>query len=148
MWVSALSSWRCFRVAKESCGILQPLIRSGGEATVTTVCARVLLKPVKGTCCSGITSASHAEGPGLNPQCFHTTFDFLLCGCSLVCMLELFRKFDRRWMMTPAGLEPAIPGSVGRCLIHWATGPSIVADGSLSERTWQGPARGSPPERT
>ena len=24
--------------------------------------------------------------------------------------------------MTPAGLEPAIPGSVGRC--HWATGPS------------------------
>ena len=25
--------------------------------------------------------------------------------------------------MTPAGLEPAIPGSVVRCLIHWATGP-------------------------
>ena len=24
--------------------------------------------------------------------------------------------------MTPAGLEPAIPGSVDRCLIHWATG--------------------------
>ena len=23
----------------------------------------------------------------------------------------------------PAGLEPAIPGSVGRCLVHWATGP-------------------------
>jgi hypothetical protein len=28
--------------------------------------------------------------------------------------------------MTPAGLEPAIPGSVGRCLIHWATGPVVV----------------------
>ncbi len=28
--------------------------------------------------------------------------------------------------MTPAGLEPAIPGSVGRCLIHWATGPDSV----------------------
>ena len=28
--------------------------------------------------------------------------------------------------MTPAGLEPAIPGSVGRCLIHWATGPPIT----------------------
>ena len=27
--------------------------------------------------------------------------------------------------MTPAGLEPAIPGSVGRCLIHWATGPLL-----------------------
>ena len=26
--------------------------------------------------------------------------------------------------MTQAGLEPAIPSSVGRCLIHWATGPS------------------------
>ena len=29
--------------------------------------------------------------------------------------------------MTPAGLEPAIPGSVGRCLIHWATGPDDQA---------------------
>ena len=28
--------------------------------------------------------------------------------------------------MTPAGLEPAIPGSVGRCLIHWATGPVLA----------------------
>ena len=27
--------------------------------------------------------------------------------------------------MNPAGLEPAIPGSVGRCLIHWATGPYL-----------------------
>ena len=27
--------------------------------------------------------------------------------------------------MTPAGLELAIPGSVGRCLIHWATGTSV-----------------------
>ena len=25
--------------------------------------------------------------------------------------------------MNPVGLEPTIPGSVGRCLIHWATGP-------------------------
>ena len=25
--------------------------------------------------------------------------------------------------VTPVGLEPTIPGSVGRCLIHWATGP-------------------------
>ena len=27
--------------------------------------------------------------------------------------------------MTPAGLEPAISGSVGRCLINWATGASL-----------------------
>ena len=25
--------------------------------------------------------------------------------------------------MTPAGFEPAIPGSVCRCITHWATGP-------------------------
>ena len=25
----------------------------------------------RGTWCSGITSASHAEGPGFNPQCVH-----------------------------------------------------------------------------
>ena len=27
--------------------------------------------------------------------------------------------------MIPAGLEPAIPGSVGRCLIHWAMVPVV-----------------------
>ena len=34
--------------------------------------------------------------------------------------------------MTPAGLEPAIPGSVGRCLIHWATGPMSKLSQKLS----------------
>ena len=34
--------------------------------------------------------------------------------------------------MTPAGLEPAIPGSVGRCLIHWATGPTGNAGGCVN----------------
>lgn len=33
--------------------------------------------------------------------------------------------------MTPAGLEPAIPGSVGRCLIHWATGPDGICHGAV-----------------
>jgi hypothetical protein len=28
--------------------------------------------------------------------------------------------------MIPAGLEPAIPGSAGRCLIHWATGLVVL----------------------
>ena len=31
----------------------------------------------------------------------------------------------RNRQMILAGLEPAILGSVGRCLIHWATGPDI-----------------------
>ena len=34
--------------------------------------------------------------------------------------------------MTPVGLEPTIPGSVGRCLIHWATGP-VSARPRISE---------------
>ena len=40
--------------------------------------------------------------------------------------------------MTPAGLEPAIPGSVGRCLIHWVKGPCLrtvaVSSSTLSMR--------------
>ena len=51
---------------------------SGGKH----VSVYVLSIPVKGTWCSGITSASHAEGPGLNPQCVHTTFG--ICPNSLV----------------------------------------------------------------
>ena len=41
--------------------------------------------------------------------------------------------------MTPAGLEPAIPGSVGRCLIHWATGLSgalLQVHNFRSARSW------------
>ena len=38
---------------------------------------------------------------------------------------ELMVHMDTLGTMTPAGLEPAIPDSVGRCLIHWATGPSV-----------------------
>ena len=30
--------------------------------------------------------------------------------------------------MTPVGLEPTIPGSAGRCLIYWATGPLGVTE--------------------
>ena len=37
--------------------------------------------------------------------------------------------------MTMAGFKPAIPGSVGRCHIHWATGPSgDLADAAKSLR--------------
>ena len=39
--------------------------------------------------------------------------------------LNLFSMLPQT-SVTPAGLEPAIPGSVGRCLIHWATGPACV----------------------
>ena len=46
---------------------------------------------------------------------------------SALCRASRLRIWTRRCsskrIMTPAGLEPAIPGSVGRCLIHWATGP-------------------------
>ena len=35
-------------------------------------------------------------------------------------------------MVTPVGLEPTTPGSVGRCLIHWATGPVDTCLGKSS----------------
>ena len=38
-------------------------------------------------------------------------------------LFRLRRAASFCWMATPVGLEPTIPGSVGRCLIHWATGP-------------------------
>ena len=52
--------------------------------------------------------------------------------------------------MTPAGLEPVIPGSVSRCLIHWATGPSGGDDAqailSASVALGGGRDRGSSPQ--
>ena len=39
-----------------------------------------------------------------------------------------------QWNMTSAGLEPAIPGSVGRCLIHWATRPSDLLVNTPTQR--------------
>ena len=39
--------------------------------------------------------------------------------------LKLDYNLKRGLQMNPAGLEPAIPSSVGRCLIHWATGPDV-----------------------
>ena len=86
----------------------------------------VLRRPVKGTWRRGTTSASHVECPGLNPQCVRTTFGIWLRGCLFVCWLDLFPKCICRQIMTPAGLEPATPGSVGRSLFHWATGPAIT----------------------
>ena len=46
------------------------------------------------------------------------------------CDLALWRHGENTTVLeecpTPVGLEPTIPGSVGRCLIHWATGPLSV----------------------
>ena len=109
-----------------------------------------------GTWCSGITSASHAEGPGFNPQCVHFVHN-PICPLRMnslswktkhiptkmtqalgsihfvhnpICPLRLNSSSRKTkhipTKMTPAGFEPAIPGSVGRCLIHWATGPLAV----------------------
>ena len=61
---------------------------------------------------------SNPTGVVLSKEAFHTS--------------KLMGFLQRDWQelespmkdeMTPAGLEPAIPGSVGRCLIHWTTGP-------------------------
>ena len=47
----------------------------------------------------------------------------LLRCCPLGHPLQLDQMSIWQGEMNPAGLEPAIPGSVGRCIIHWATGP-------------------------
>lgn len=36
---------------------------------------------------------------------------------SKMCLIKVLKKKNQ----PPAGLEPAIPGLGGRCLIHWAT---------------------------
>ena len=41
---------------------------------------------------------------------------------------EVMHLLSTHNQMTPVGLEPTIPGSVGRCHIHWATGPSSLPD--------------------
>ena len=55
----------------------------------------------RGTWCSGITSASHAEGPGFNPQCVHScTLQHVSCSSN-----------TKRRALTDAILVPLGPGS-------------------------------------
>ena len=65
---------------------------------------------VKGTWCSGITSASHAEGPGFKSQCVH----FMPRPEETLRAPPLLGQQS----MTLAGLEPAIFGSEDQRLIH------------------------------
>ena len=76
--------------------------------------------------CSGVTwthgTWRHAEVRFLHPG-------VLVARMPAASARETERQQDgsehRNRQMILAGLEPAIPGSVGRCLIHWATGPDI-----------------------
>ena len=47
--------------------------------------------------------------------------------------------------MTPAGLEPEIPGSVGRCRSHRATGPSTSTNGIANKRNQNKTTTPTPP---
>jgi hypothetical protein len=68
---------------------------------------------------------------GLCPQGFESPRCRFVVACG-------WRFRGRRVVqMTPAGLEPAIPGSVGRCLIHWATGPLAICKGYWCVCVWQ-----------
>ena len=88
--------------------------REGGIAATNFVVSELLSE-------AGITQCAHAQckthrmhQPGIE-----------LGSQSWACALALVGHITalRADKMTPAGLEPAIPGSVGRCLIHWATVP-------------------------
>ena len=41
--------------------------------------------------------------------------------------MKLFGLIMQQKFEPPAGLEPAIPGLGGRCLIHWATEATYLA---------------------
>ena len=69
--------------------------------------------------CSGNIQASHACAPGSTPGWRISCVRARVCRNGMRPMLA-----SAQWNMTSAGLERAIPGSVGRCLIHWATRPS------------------------
>ena len=63
---------------------------------------------------------------GLPPACSNSLMHPVAWECSAWSIRIIFTMASTACplrTMTPAGLEPAIPGSVGRCLIHWATGP-------------------------
>ena len=55
------------------CASVAHALSSVVQSSSDSVCKDILClrSSSLGTWCSGITSASHAEGPGLNPQCVH-----------------------------------------------------------------------------
>ncbi len=73
------------------------------------------------------------SSPYLLPPCFRLLCDAL--GSFAFSVAFPASSVDK---MTPAGLEPAIPGSVGRCLIHWATGPDAKSSTLLAGQPYRG----------
>lgn len=107
-------------------GILRPLKTFGGETVVTSTCLHVscvYLSRAGGVVASHLPRMQKARGsiPSVSTQ-------LLEFGCVVAYLLAdliFFPRFMCRQIVTPAGLEPATPGCVGRCLIHLATGPSV-----------------------
>ena len=107
----------------------------GGER----VCARPegpCAKTFKGTWCSGMTSASHAEGPGFNPQCVQLWFPssraYPLCGRGLGEFAPLCSYITRVCLASIADIC-AQPGDKPR--IHWARG--LMSQGTRVPRGWR-----------
>ena len=70
----AMSARKC-RAAPSGQGRRRPSERAATKTSPQAETRRVVTDPIaaKGTWCSGITSASHAEGPGFKSQCVHFT---------------------------------------------------------------------------
>ena len=68
----AMSARKC-RAAPSGQGRRRPSERAATKTSRQAETRRVVTDPIaaKGTWCSGITSASHAEGPGFKSQCVH-----------------------------------------------------------------------------
>ena len=70
----AMSARKC-RAAPSGQGRRRPSERAATKTSPQAETRTVVTDPIaaKGTWCSGITSASHAEGPGFKSQCVHFT---------------------------------------------------------------------------
>jgi hypothetical protein len=88
----------------------------------TSILARCIFTPAAGWRLEAAGCRLEAAGCRLEAGSCNTQEDHKLLGASLP---GLVYQYFHLQILTPAGLEPAIPGSVGRCLIHWATGPDI-----------------------
>ena len=71
IWPSGLRRWLTAPVRKGVGSNPTAVILQRGACCLGCAFQRANGGHLPGTWCSGITSASHAEGPGFNPQCVH-----------------------------------------------------------------------------
>ena len=128
-----------FRMCAFLCGLLNRLCHC-----TPPLCDKLGLVAfgAEGTWCSGITSASHAEDPGFNPQCVHI-FSFCSCLCALCCPCFSQRHhftsyFARPPPPPPSWLGTRPPGDPACTLRGIVTAGFKAPDESFQVLQWHG----------